>query len=209
MRRQLTRVILASLLACLGALGCDFLDRDAPRPQATPLDALTQWPGHLRPPGSYAPESVRILQQWALGNDLLLFYRWQAPGSTPADPFCLSTTFVTREKRGWLAQATSGPTGQGNLDTSSSSPRWNCDINEGSFHAWVHRGGNLRPVTAAFGLAPRGEFVRITWEDQVLVETRILNRSFLMARPESLGVLRVELLDADGGILQTEEFVWE
>jgi hypothetical protein len=48
--------------------------------------------------------------------------------------------------------------------------------------------------------------VRITWSDGIVSQVPLQNSSFLAARPEKLQVERVELLDTDDTVLETEEF---
>jgi hypothetical protein len=69
----------------------------------------------------------------------------------------------------------------------------------------VNPGGNITALTTAFGLSNRGSKIRIMWSDGKTSVATVENGAFLDARPETLRVLRAELLDANNRVLEIED----
>lgn len=166
---------------------------------ATPADALTEFPGMLA--GSLNNHSsLHILQHQDVAKGMVLLYRWQRTDRSSTNTFCVAATFVTPEGRGWRAQSSS-------YFGEEPSGRARCTFTTRSgFEVSYLPSGNITDLTAAYGLSNRGSHVRITWSDGVVSQVPLQNRSFLAARPEKLQVERVELLDTDDTVLETEEF---
>lgn len=173
----------------------------------TPLDALTEFPGQLTHADRYVEESVEVLQEQEVAGGLVLLYRWQSPKSRETDTYCLATTFVTPEGKGWRAQSSGfhaiRPT---ELPSSWAPPLFGCEIPADTFVAGYTVGGNITSLTTASGLSHRGDAVRIVWSDGQIDVVPLKAGSFLLARPETLKVQRIELLDANGHVLESEEW---
>jgi len=170
----------------------------------TPLDALTEFPGHLVNPDAYIEESVEILQEQEVAEGLVLLYRWKSPKSREEGTYCVAVTFVTPvttlNGKGWRAQS-SGSVGS----FPRQPPLWGCDVPSDEFIAAYTVGGNVTSLTSAYGLSHRGGFVRIVWSDGQVDVVPLQADSFLLPRSETLQVKRIELLDADGNVLASEE----
>jgi hypothetical protein len=170
---------------------------------STPLEALTESPGELVRPELYDADSVVILQRQEIAGGLVLLYRWQTPPSQEKSAYCLATTFVTPEGAGWRAQASGFIADR----YPRQPPLLGCEIPSGRFVAGWSVGGNVARLTTAYGLAPPdGAAVRITWSDGQVDSVSLKNSSFLLARPDTLQVQRIELLDADGKVLESQEW---
>lgn len=164
---------------------------------ATPLDALTEFPGYLVSTDYYDKDSVRVLQQKTVAGGLVILYRWQTHESVKTKTYCLAATFVTPAGNGWRAQS-SGFIGSENH---------RCSISDSDgFVAEYTVGGNITDLTTVFGLSNRGSAVRIQWSDGTVSTTTLENGTFLEARPQTLQVRRIQLLDANGNILESKEF---
>jgi len=164
---------------------------------ATPLDALTEFPGYLINPDYYVKDSVRILQQEAVAGGIVLLYRWQTYESAKASTYCLAVTFVTPEGNGWRAQSS----GSAGIESHR------CSISEtDSFIAGYTVGGNITELTTVFGLSDRGDNVRVEWSDGISSTIPIRSGAFLGSRPQTLQVRRVQVLDSRGNILASEEW---
>ncbi|MGE5617943.1 MAG: hypothetical protein ACM3US_01650 [Sphingomonadaceae bacterium] len=78
---------------------------------------------------------------------------------------------------------------------------------ESGFAAGRMRGDSVAPVSYGYGVSDRGSGVRVEWEDgRVDTEALHPNGSFLVVRDAAVEVERVELLDADGGVLESKEW---
>ncbi len=164
---------------------------------ATPLDALTEFPGYLISPDYYIKDSVRVLQQKAVAGGVVILYRWQTHESVKTKTYCLAATFVTSEGNGWRAQS-SGFAGSENK---------RCSISEANgFIAEYTVGGNITELTTVFGLNDRGDHVRVEWSDGTVSSVPIQNGAFLESRAKTLQVRRVQVLDAHGNILVSKEW---
>jgi len=173
----------------------------------TPLDALTEFPGKLTHADRYVEESVEVLQEQEVAGGLVLLYRWQSPKSQETDTYCLATTFVTPEGKGWRAQASGFHTIRPKeLPSSWEPPLFGCEIAADTFVAGYTVGGNITSLTTASGLSHRGDAVHIVWSDGQIDVVPLKDGSFLLARPETLEVRRIELLDANGHVLESEEW---
>ena len=91
-------------------LGAVLLVAGCARPfHPTPLDALTEFPGHLVNRDMYVEESVEVLQEQEVAGGLALLYRWQSPESQTEGTYCAGTTFVTPvvtlKGKGWRARS--------------------------------------------------------------------------------------------------------
>jgi hypothetical protein len=175
------------------ATGCGWFRPFHP----TPLDALTESPGYLINPDHYIADSVVALQRQEVAGGLVLLYRWQTRQSQSAGTYCVAATFVTPAGKGWRAQSS------GSLGRAFSS---GCQIPPDTFAAGYTVGANITSLTTAYGLAPRGDAVRIEWSDGQIDVVSPENGSFLLSRPETLAVRRIELLGADGQVLEDEEW---
>lgn len=181
------------ILICLLLAACSL------RPfHPTPVDALTEPPGMLAGSLNDA-SSLQILQRQEVAGGVVLLYRWQRTDRSSTNTFCVAATFVTPAGRGWRAQS-SGYFGE------EPGGRASCTFTTRSgFAASYLVGGNITDLTAAYGVSARGTHVRITWSDGVVSQIPLHNTSFLAARPETLQVERIELLDGDT-ILAHEAF---
>jgi hypothetical protein len=159
----------------------------------TVLDALTEAPGFLIKKDPVIMKSVRILRQQNVAGGISVLYRWQTRAAASAGTDCISVTFVTPEGQGWRAQS-SGSFELCNFTATS------------SFEAAYYPGGNITALTTAYGLSNHGSKVRIMWSDGKTSYTTVENGAFLDARPETLRVLRAELLDASNRVLEIEDF---
>jgi hypothetical protein len=153
----------------------------------TPLDALTEFPGYL---SEADLGSVRALQQIEIAGGVVVLYRHLDHRDWFEGVEQLSVTFVTPEGQGWRAQASGG-----------------CGIPASSgFVACYAVGGNITPLTSAYGLSQEGSQVRIYWADKKTHEVDLAdNGSFLLSRPSSVQVRRIELLDENGRILAIKD----
>lgn len=160
--------------------GCSFWRPFHP----TPLDALTEFPGYL----SEANLSLaQVLRQEKIAGGLVLLYRYPLKKEKKS---CFATTFVTQEKNGgWRAQSAS---------------RIGCNatpVNE--FMAIYTVGGNITALTTAYGLSHFGHEVRIEWSDGLVESVPLEDGTFLKSRPATLQVEKIELLNADGEVVET------
>lgn len=173
----------------------------------TPLDALTEFPGKLTHSDRYIEESVEVLQEQEVAGGLVLLYRWQSAKSQETDTYSLATSFVTPEGKGWRAQASGFHTIRSReLPSSWEPPLFGCEILADTFVAGYTVGGNITSLTTASGLSHRGDIVGIIWSDGQIDVMPLKAGSFLLARPETLKVQRIELVDANGRVLESEEW---
>lgn len=194
---NLRRLLMISSLVLLLS-GCAWF-----RPfHSTALDALTESPGELFNPDFYIPDSIIVLQQQAIASGQVLLYRWQSSASQEAGTYCLAATFVTPEGNGWRAQSTGFVTNE----YPRQPPLFGCEIATDAFTPAYFVGGNITPLTTAYGLGPRGQTVRILWSDGQIDTVPLKDGAFLLACPETLVVQRIELLDSEGRRLDGEEW---
>ena len=167
----------------LAVSGCDWIKPIHP----TPLDALTEFPGYLTQADL---GSARLLQQVQVAGGVVLLYRHLDRQDRFEGAEQLSVTFVTPEGQGWRAQASGG-----------------CGIpSAGGFVVCYSVGGNITPLTSAYGLSEEGNRVRIHWTDQETHEVELAdNGSFLLSRPVTVQVERFELLDETGQVLAIQD----
>lgn len=190
-RRAITAFLrsFASRWRCLhlGFSALSFLTACALQPpQPTPLQALTVAPGML--PNTINLQTVQILQTQQVAGGTSVLYRW--PGSQP-DRSCLAATFMTPERGGWRAQSSGG---------------FGCDVRDDeSFAAGYTVGGNITPLTTAFGVANYGHRVEIEWSDGRTTTTNLVRNTFLLARPATVQAGCFRLLDRQGRVLATED----
>lgn len=179
-------------------IGCTALRPFHP----SPLEALTESPGELIHSDFYLSDSVAVLQSYEVAGGQVLLYRWQNQASQAAHTYCLAATLVAPEGSGWRAQST----GFVSNEYPRRPPLFGCEIAVDDFLPSYFVGGNITPLTTAYGLSSAGVSVRITWSDGQIDEAPIKNGSFLLARPATLQVLRVELLDSQGQVLESEDW---
>lgn len=155
---------------------------------ATPHDALTEFPGYLSQENI---ASLTILQQEVVAEGRVMLYRYQP--DPMVSEYCVATTFVTQEKRGgWRAQSAS---------------RLECgDKLSEKFTPAYTVGGNITELTTVYGLSNKGSQVRIHWSDGMVSIAPVANNVFLSARPATLQVNSIALLDENDMIL--EETSW-
>ncbi|GEM_PF-1627673 len=138
--------------------------------------------------------SAETLQQKAVPAGLVVFQRWkpQFHGETvPKNHYSASLVVPTRF--GWRVECRAS-TVLGRV--------------ESGFAAGKMKGDAVAPVSYAFGLSERGDSVRVEWTDgHADVEELLPNGSFLVVRDGRLQPLKVELLDSDGGILETKQWL--
>ncbi|MDW8324923.1 MAG: hypothetical protein RMK99_00015 [Anaerolineales bacterium] len=159
------------------------------------LDALTEYPGYLENASAFTKSSVRILQQQDVTGGTVILYRWQTPKSVEKQQYCLAATFVASEGYGWRAQS-SGSVGVAPAD---------CIISEAEdFVAAYTVGGNSTPLSIAYGIARGSDTVRVEWSDGVIMSTPVENNSFLLTRPDTIHVRRIELLNVVGEVLESK-----
>jgi hypothetical protein len=181
--RESTRLLLSLIILSFALIisGCSFWRPFHP----TPLDALTEFPGYL----SQANLSLaEVLQQEKIAGGLVLLYRY--PLNLKEKNYSCATTFVTQEKNGgWRAQSAS---------------RIGCHATPASeFMAMYTVGGNITPLTTAYGLSHLGHQVRIEWSDGLVETVPLEDGTFLKSRPAILMIHKMELLNADGEVVET------
>jgi hypothetical protein len=173
--------LIASIM--LSASSCGWIKSLHP----TPLDALTEFPGYI---SKADLGSMRLLQQIEVAGGIVILYRHLDRQDRFEGVEQLFVTFVTPEGAGWQAQASGG-----------------CGIPaSGGFVACYAVGGNVTPLTSAYGLSREGSRARIYWADDETHETGLAdNGSFLLSRPASVQVERIEVLDENGQVLAIQE----
>jgi len=167
----------------LAVSGCDWI-----KPfHSTPLDALTEFPGYLTQADL---GSARVLQQIEVAGGVVILYRHLDRQDRFEGAEQLSVTFVTPEGGGWRAQASGA-----------------CGVpSAGGFVACYAVGGNITPLTSAYGQSEEGSRVRIYWADEETHEVGLAdNGSFLLSRPATVQVARIELLDETGQALAIQD----
>jgi len=180
--------VLAVLLSLLFLSAC--------RPyHSNPIDALTEFPGYLENASAFTKSSVRILRQQEVAGGIVILYRWQTPQAVEKQHYCLATTFVTPEGFGWRAQSS------GSVGVASA----NCMISEAEdFVAAYTVGGNSTELSTVYGISKLGARVRVEWSDSVIMTAPVENHSFLLARPDTTHVSRIELLNVTGEVLESK-----
>ncbi len=162
------------------------------------IDALDEWPGACsysvrsdEPPCRV--ESIEVLQSQEIAGGVVLIYR--APLETEG-LHLLARTFLTPKSGlsgGWQPQSS-------------------CHVVFGDRADFVARwcpGGNVTSLTTVYGLAERGNSVRVEWSDGRVDTVPVLNRSFAQSRPSHKGAERVELLSITGAVLLSEELNYD
>lgn len=165
----------------------------------TMVDALTEFPGKLVGADLSTIKSVQVLRQQTIAGGVSLLYRWQTSASAANGTYCLAATFVTPERGGWRAQST------GFFDGDNQALKPACSFtNNNDFIAGYYPGGNVTDLTTVFGLSSQGSKVRILWSDGQISIAPIQNKAFLDARPKTLRVDRVDLLDVNNNVLKSK-----
>lgn len=157
---------------------------------SSPQEALTQFPGYLISSDYYDPESVRISQTLEVEGGQILVYYWRVKSESRCH---LSITFVSKESFGW--QAHSSGDMQSDCEPSHSS----------NWESSALIGGSIRDLTAVYGVSPKGTFVRVTWPDGSSATSPLSDGVFVVARSERLMSWRLELLDAEGRLLENQD----
>jgi hypothetical protein len=156
----------------------------------TAVAALQEFPGYL---AGLERGAYQVLRTEHVTGGQVLLYRWRAADDASGDTWHLARTYVTPVqhglRRGWRAQA-SGATTFHAADT---------------FVAAYAVGGNVRPLSSAFGLAQEGRHVRVQWADGRTDDLAIEDGNFLLSRPETVQVTRIELLDAEQDVLRAKD----
>jgi hypothetical protein len=158
------------------------------------VEALDEWPGACsyrvrpdEPPCSV--ESIEVLQSQEIAGGVVLIYR--APLET-AGTYVLARTFLTPSSSAY----------------GSWQPRASCDVvydqPAGFLASWCP-GGDVRALATVYGLADRGDLVRVEWSDGRVDTLPLVNGSFAQSRPSHEPAERVELLRADGAVLESRE----
>ena len=153
----------------------------------TPFDALTEWPGKLEGADLTVLESVQVLKEEEVAGGLVILYSIPAKESGEN---ILASTFVMPEGSGWQAQSSG----------------WKDYSDADDFVTVYIAGGNITDLTAVSGISSEGEAVRVEWSDGRVDTAPIEGGSFILPRPETLTVRRVELLDGSGSVLVSNEF---
>lgn len=155
-----------------------------------PQEALTQAPGYLISSDYYDPESVRIAQTLDVEGGQILVYYWRVKNESQCH---LSVTFVSQGFFGWQAQSS------GDLQTE-------CELSQMlNWETSALISGNIRDLTAVYGVSPKGASVRATWPDGSSATSPLSEGVFILARSERLTSWRIELLDADGSVLESQD----
>jgi len=164
----------------------------------TPRDALTDFPGKVHPENH---ASVRILQQRAVTDGVVLFYRWQTDEAVATETFCAASAFVTYGASGWQAQS-----GGYFVGDTVSQPA--CDLNNPiSLKASYYYAGQTTTFTVVYGLSDTGKHVRIIWSDATTHVVPLAQGAFLLTRKGVSEPLRIEVLDTTGTPVVRE--TWE
>jgi hypothetical protein len=150
---------------------------------ATPFDALTEWPGKLENKNVDVLNSVQVLAEQEVAGGLVLLY---SVPTEEAGQNILASTFVTPDVLGWRSQST-GSTNYSDSD---------------DFAAAYFPGGNVTDLTTAYGISLKGDRVRIRWSDGQTDVLLLENPAFILARPETLTVRSIEILDSEGLVLE-------
>ncbi len=185
---------------------------------ATPLYALAEWPGHL--PQKDIDEAYVWQQQEISGGIVYLYYYPLRLPETPPNSYCVGATFVAPDKSGsWRSQSGNKlgcwqvEAGFDRLTPSQitsgkvypvSLPHHAPGTPSSFFMATVLPGGNITPLTVAYGLAQQGQRVRIQWADGLVTYAGIHNGTFIDANPTFAQVSSVDLIDENGRILASK-----
>ena len=155
---------------------------------ATPIEALTEFPGQLSPDTLV---SATVLRAEEVAGGQVLLYRYPAHlAEASPDTHCIATTFVTQVGiRGWRAQSAS---------------RLGCDSFTAKFTPAFTVGGNITDLTTVYGLAQEGNEVRVEWSDGVISTVPVVDGIFLQSRPETLTVQSAVLLGENGTVLESQ-----
>ncbi len=168
-------------------LGLLFLVSACRPYHATPFAALTEWPGYLENADEILMASVEVIKEESVAGGLVIIYSMP---SEETGKKVLVRTFVTPEGRGWRPQA-------------SSSVEYS---NSENFVVHSTNGGNITPVTTVYGLSRKGDTIRIEWGDGQIDIVPIVDGAFVLSRPATLTILKIELLDVNGTVLESKEF---
>jgi hypothetical protein len=153
----------------------------------TPFDALSEFPGQLEGLDQTDMKSVTVHAEEPIAGGVVVIYSLPGPN---ANERSLARTFVTQEQRGWQPQAS------GWLDY---------DPSEETVLAFSV-GGNVTPLTTAYGLAGEGETAQISWSDGVVDTVPIVDGAFVLSRQETLTVEQIQIISRDGTLLNSRDF---
>lgn len=185
MKKEIYQFLLVVLCLTISIVGCSTSPY-----AATESFALKEWPGGL---SDEHFDSYQLLLEQEISEGKVLFYA-HGSNQAPTNSLCATVTFLTPTYRGWTAQASGNP-----LGCRADYP------NPKEFLAAYTIGGNVTPISSVFGFVHHGETLQIVWSDDVVSKTPVQNGYFLFARPVNLSPKRVELLDANGNILEVKE----
>lgn len=168
----------------VATIGCSWI-----RPyHATPVAALTEFPGFLT---SENISTFQLLQKQEMAGGVILLYAYESNNPQQSGT-CIGTTFVTqKDDEGWRAQSS------GNLGCR---PNF---LDTPEFVAGYTVGGNITDLAVAYGLASKGQAGRVYWSDDLVTQTAIQDGVFITSRPKIVHVLKMELLDVNGAVLET------
>lgn len=183
----------------------------------SPLDALTEWPGWLSADDHGAD---KIWHQQSVAGGIVYLYYHPLHTAQGADATCVSTTFVAPVKwHGWRAQSGSR-LGCWMPDSAEAAftpnqifsgaavaeyhPGWFTQQPSNGFISSFTVGGNITPLTVAYGLAASGQYVLIEWADGEVSRALVTNGTFLHARPVTTMVTRMSLIDSAGRTLAVD-----
>lgn len=171
-------------------LGLLLLAGCRPQPaHETTVEALTVPPGYL--PGG-VPASFELLARsvHADGEVEVLLYAF---GEAETGERCVATTLVRKGRSGWRPQA-SGPLTCGVFDP---------DLEKVLL---VYAGGeSATKLATIFGAAPGGEMVDVHWADDLVQVSQVQDGYVLVTRQDRVRPRLVEIRDADGTTLHTQE----
>ena len=136
-------------------------------------------------------DQVEVLQDQAYGSGRILLYSWQAEGGT-----CLASSYLTSLNGSWTISDTlslpcqpetefmAGYTNVSTIETNLGSPR----------------------QTVAYGTSTMGNVVRVIWADGLVEQVPLDHGSFLTVRSGRWTIERIDLIDASGSLIQTEDW---
>jgi hypothetical protein len=181
--KPLVKAIWVMILANIALAAC--------RPTfSTPHEALTAFPGYLVSSDYYDSESVQMAQEQPAPGGKVLVYYWRVKEESVCH---LSITYVSQELFGWQAQ-------------SSGDTLVDCELAQLSdWETAALVGGNIRPLTAVYGVSPKGVAVRVTWPDGDSAIAPITDGVFVQTRAGQFTAWHLELLDEAGAVVESRD----